>query len=221
MENILLNGKIRTGSGTSAAKKVRALGAVPAILYAKKEDPVKVEVNQKELIKLVHKFGESSIITLKLDDNGKIIDQPVIIKEMQIDYIKNNVLHVDFQLIKMGEKIRVNVPLVTKGDSDALGVKEGGILEHVLHEIEVESLPSSLPKQIIIDVSGLKVGDSIHVKELSMPEGVVAVSNLEQVAVLVKYEAEEKTEEEVEAEESSGEPEIIKKGKTDEEEAKK
>lgn len=221
MENVLLNGKIRIGSGTSAAKKIRALGAVPAILYAKKEEPIQVEVNHKELIKLVHKFGESSIITLKLDDNGKVSDQPVIIKEMQIDYIKNNVLHVDFQLIKMGEKIRVYVPLVTKGDNESLGVKEGGILEHVLHEIEVESLPSILPKQIAVDVSALNVGDSIHVKEIIMPDGVQVVSNLDQVAVLVKYEAEEKSEEEVDAEQSSGEPEVIKKGKTDEEEAKK
>ncbi|MBU1087847.1 MAG: 50S ribosomal protein L25 [Candidatus Omnitrophica bacterium] len=221
MENVLLNGKIRIGSGTSAVRKIRALGAVPAIMYAKKESPVQIEVNHKELVKLVHKYGETSIITLKLDINGKTAEHPVIIKELQIDHIKNNVLHVDFQLINMTEKIRVYVPLITKGDSDAPGVKEGGILEHVLHEIEVESLPMSLPKQIIVDVSGLKIGDSIHVKELIMPEGVHAVSNLEQVAVLVKYETEAKSDEELEAEQSSGEPEVIKKGKADEEEVKK
>ncbi|MBU1042988.1 MAG: 50S ribosomal protein L25 [Candidatus Omnitrophica bacterium] len=221
MENVLLDGKIRIGSGTSAVRKIRALGAVPAILYAKKESPIQIEVNHKDLVKLVHKYGESSIITLKLDNNGKITDQPVIIKELQIDHIKNSVIHVDFQMVSMTEKIRVYLPLITKGDSDAPGVKEGGILEHVLHEIEIESLPINLPKQIIVDVSGLKVGDSIHVKELPMPEGVHAVSNLDQVAVLVKYEVEAKSDEEIEAEQSAGEPEVIKKGKTDEEEAKK
>jgi large subunit ribosomal protein L25 len=203
VENILLSAKIRAGSGTSAARKIRMQGFVPGVVYAKKENPIQIGVNQKELIKLIHKYGESSIINLQLDDNGTITDKPVIIKEMQIDHIKNSVIHIDFQAIKMTEKIRVHVPLVTKGDSDALGVKEGGILEHVLHEIEIESLPMNLPKQIVVDVSGLKVGDSIHVKELIMPEGVHAIGNLEQVAVLVKYETE-----------------VIKKGKTEEEEAK-
>ncbi|MFH1062585.1 MAG: 50S ribosomal protein L25 [Candidatus Omnitrophota bacterium] len=221
MEKVLLNAKIRTGSGTSAAKKVRALGFVPAIVYAKKENPIQVGVNHKELIKLVHKYGETAIINLKLDNNGAITDYPVIIKEIQIDHIKNNVLHVDFKLINMTEKIRVHVPLVTKGDSDAPGVKEGGILEHVLHEIEIESLPMNLPKQIVVDVSGLKVGESIHVRDLIMDEGVHVISNPDQVAVLVKYEAVEKPEEEAVVEPSSGEPEVIKKGKTDEDEAKK
>lgn len=219
MEKVLLNAKIRAGSGTSGARKVRAEGLVPGIVYAKKENPIQVAVNHKELIKLVHKYGETAIINLKLDNNGALTDNPVIIKEIQIDHMKNIVLHVDFKLINMNEKIRVHVPLVSKGDNDAPGVKAGGVLEHVLHEIEIESLPMSLPKQILVDVSGLKIGEAIHVRDLIVDEGVQVISNLDQVAILVKYKAEEKAEEETAVETSSGEPEVIKKGKTDEDEA--
>ena len=220
MEKVFLNAKTRQQNGTSAAKKMRAGGAVPAIVYANKENPVQISVDQKELIKLVHKHGENSIINMKLDNAGKVEDKTVIIKDMQVDNVRNSVIHVDFQFIKMTEKIRVSVPLHTKGDDECIGVKEGGILEHVLHEIEVESLPGNMPKEILVDVSSLKVGESIHVSDLNAGPDVRIVDNPEQVAVLVKYEtaAEEKTGEEGD-QESSNEPEVIKKGKTEETES--
>jgi large subunit ribosomal protein L25 len=219
VDKVLLKAKIRQDSGTSAAKKVRAQGMVPAIVYAKKETPVQIGVDQKELIKIIHKHGENAIISLQVEDKGKAKDKTVIIKDIQIDYIKNNVTHIDFQLIKMTERIKVSVPLHTKGDSECPGVKEGGNLEHILHEVEIESLPSNVPKEILVDVTALKIGESIHVGDIKIEGDYKIVDNPDQVAVLVKYEtvAEEKTEEESGGEESAAEPEVIKKGKAEEE----
>ncbi len=219
MEKVTLNVKNRQETGTSAAKKLRLQGIAPAVIYAKNEKPEQVSVDQREFIKFLHKYGETAIITLKIE--GKAKDETVIIKEIQYDTVKSRVLHIDFQRIKLDEKIRVYVPLLTKGDADAPGVKEGGNLEHILREVEVESLPANMPKEIVVDVSNMKVGDVIHVKELPVTKDFVIISDPEQAAVLVKFEAEEKAEEETE-EEAAAEPEVIKKGKAEEgeEEAK-
>ena len=213
MEKATLNVKNRQETGTSAAKKLRMQGLAPAVIYAKNEKPEQVSIDQREFIKFLHKHGETAIISLKAEGTGKL--ETVIIKEIQYDTVKSRIIHVDFQRIKLDEKIRVHIPLLTKGDADAPGVKEGGNLEHILREVEVESLPTNIPKEIIVDVSNMKIGDVIHVKELPVPGDIAIINDPEQVAVLVKFEAEEKAEEKTE-EEAPAEPEVIKKGKAEE-----
>ena len=129
--------------------------------------------------------------------------------------MKSRVIHIDFQKIKLDEKISVHIPLKTKGDADAPGVKEGGNLEHILREVEVESLPTNIPKEIVVDVSNMKIGDVLHVKDLPIEGDFAIINEPDQVAILVKFEAAEKEEEPTE-EEPSAEPEVIKKGKTEE-----
>ena len=213
MEKATLNVKNRQETGTSAAKKLRMQGLAPAVIYAKNEKPEQVSIDQREFIKFLHKHGETAIISLKTEGTGKL--ETVIIKEIQYDTVKSRIIHVDFQRIKLDEKIRAHIPLLTKGDADAPGVKEGGNLEHILREVEVESLPTNIPKEIIVDVSNMKIGDVIHVKELPVPGDIAIINDPEQVAVLVKFEAEEKAEEKTE-EEAPAEPEVIKKGKAEE-----
>ncbi len=213
MEKAILNVKARQEIGTSAAKKLRAKGIVPAVIYAKHDAPKQVSVDSREFIKFLHKYGETAIVGLKAE--GVDNDNPVIIKEIQYDTVKSRVIHIDFQKIKLDEKICVHISVKTKGDADAPGVKEGGNLEHVLREVEVESLPTNIPKEIVVDVSNMKIGDVIHVKGLSIDGDYKIINDPEQVVILVKFEAAEK-EEEIKEVEESDEPLVIKKGKTEE-----
>ena len=213
MEKVTLNVRNRQGTGTSAAKKLRVQGIAPAVIYAKNEKPEQVSVDAREFIKVLHKHGEAAIISLKTEGVGG--DATVIIKEIQYDTVKSRVLHIDFLKIKLDEKICVHIPLITKGDADAPGVKEGGNLEHILREVEIESLPGNIPKEIVLDVSNMKIGDVIHIREIPISGDFAIINDPEQVAILVKFEAEEKAEEKPE-EEATVEPEIIKKGKTEE-----
>ncbi len=216
MEKATLNVKDRQEIGSSAVKKLRIQGIAPAVIYAKNEKPILISIDQREFIKFLHKHGEAAIISLKYEGSGK--DETVIIKEIQYDTIKSKVIHVDFQKIKLDEKIRVYVPLITKGDAEAPGVKGGGNLEHILREVEIEGFPTSIPKEIVVDVSNMQLGDVIHVKELPVSGDFAIINDPEQAAVLVKFEAEEKEEEKTE-EEAPAEPEVIKKGKAEEGEA--
>jgi len=215
VEKILLNAEMRPESGTAVARRLRSEGKIPAVVYAKGEGTLHITADRREFVKLLHKQGENVIISLNIKKGSKMQPKTVIIKEIQYDTIKEDIFHVDFQQIKLTEKIRVHVPLVTRGDADALGVKEGGILEHVLREVEVECLPTDIPKQIVIDVANLNIGDSVHVRELAVDEKVTLLTEPEQVAVLVKFKAEEKPEEE-KVEEETAEPEVISEKKPEE-----
>ncbi len=219
MERVLLHAEVREDTGSAIAKKLRAQGVIPGVVYARDEATVHISTNYREFIKLLHKNGENVVIDLKLKENNKALSKTVIIKEIQYNTLKEGILHIDFQQIKLTEKIRVDIPLVTIGDADAPGIKEGGLLEHILREIEIECLPTQIPKEIVIDVSALNVGDSIHVKDLNVPQEAAVITDLEQIAVLLKREAEEKLEEEKPEEEVATEPEVIREKKPEETQA--
>ena len=149
--------------------------------------------------------------------NITTLEKSVIIKELQYNSIKETVLHIDFHQIKMNEKIKISIPLVTKGDDECPGVKEGATLEHLMREIEIECLPTQIPHEIIVNVSALKINEAIYVKELSVPEGVSFLSDPEGMVVLVKFELQQEEKSEEEAEEKvSTEPEVIKQKKPEE-----
>jgi len=220
VERVVLNAEIRTDTGKSIAKQLRKQGIIPGVVYAKDDAPIPLKTDYRDFIKLLHKQGENVIIDLKLKKNAKIINKTVIIKEIQYNLVKEGIFHVDFQQIKLTEKIRVQVPLKSRGDAEAPGVKEGGTIEHILREVEIECLPTQIPKEIIVNVAGLNIGDAIHVKELDIPEGITTITDPEQIAIILKFEAkeEEPTEEKPEAE-APAEPEVIKQKKPEEDEA--
>jgi len=219
VERVVLHAEQREGKGKSAARKLRMKGLVPAIVYAKHETPVQVMTDRRELVKLLHQQGDKVLIDLDVKSGDTSNSKTVIIKEIQFDTVRDDILHVDFQQINLSEKIRVQVPLHSKGDAEAPGVKEGGILEHILRELDIECLPTDLPKEILVDVSGLKIGEPIHVKQIAAPQGVVILTDPEQIAVLIKFAAEEKVVEVKPEGEQPVEPEVIKKKKAEEEEA--
>lgn len=220
MERIVLNAEIREDTGKSVAKRLRNQGLIPGVVYTKGDESIAVKTGYRDFVKLLHKQGENVVIDLKLKKNAKTVNKVVIIKEIQYNSLKEGIFHVDFQQIKLTENIRVQVPLKTKGDADAPGVKEGGTLEHILREVEIECLPTQIPKEIIINVATLNIGDVVYVKDLDIPEEITTITDPEQIAINLKFEAkeEEPTEEKPE-EETIAEPEVTKQKKPEEGEA--
>jgi large subunit ribosomal protein L25 len=140
-------------------------------------------------------------------EDGKEDEATVIIKDYQKDVIKQNLLHVDFQFISMDEKITVSVPMHLEGE--AAGVRDGGVLQQLLREIEIDALPAEIPEEITIDISELEVGESLSVVDLELPEGIDLVTDSDEVIVTVVTPTELIEEEEEEEEEEFLEPEVI------------
>jgi large subunit ribosomal protein L25 len=172
-------------------RKLRRTGQIPAIIYGHNK-PVSISLDEHEFISKFKDMPENVIINL--DMGSKKFD--VLIKDFQEDILKGKITHIDFYEIEKGKLLRTRVPIHLHGT--AIGVKEGGMLEHLLHEVEVECLPKDLPDSIQIDVSELQAHHSIHVKDLPPMEGVKMLSSLDQVVCLVEVKAvvEEEVEEE-------------------------
>lgn len=213
MELADLKVKIREEKGKSAVKKLRTAGQIPAVLYGEKIETVPLTVEAKDFKAVIHtEAGSNVLLNLKIKDAGK--NETAIIKEIQRDPLKDTFLHVDFMKIALDEKITTTVPVVVVGESP--GVKEGGVLQHSLWEIEVEALPTDLPDNFEIDVSELSIGDSLRVADLPKPPGVEILSGEDEIVVSVVPPTVVKEEELVE--EEVAEPELV--GAEEEEEEK-
>ena len=222
MAEMTVSATNRTDFGKGASKKMRRQGMVPGIVYGGSANNIPVAVNPKDLFRLLRSQAGRNTI-LNLDIEGTISDS-VILKDWQVDPVDESILHADFQRIAMDRTLRVMVPVVIRGT--AYGVKtEGGLLEVVTRELEVECLPSDIPNEIECDVTDLALNRSIRVGELTSIDNVEVLADREQIVVHVvamKEEVEEVAEDEdVEAvaEASDGEspePEVAAKGKVGE-----
>lgn len=212
MEKIILKAEARSGTGKKVAKDLRKKSIIPANVYKGGKDAVSLQVTEEALNEVLHtKAGENVIITLKISGESSMSDKTVLIKEIQREPIKDRILHVDFNEISLTEVLKVNVPLASRGES--AGVKiDGGILEHVMWELQIECLPTAIPEKIEIDVSSLKIGDAVYVKNITVPEGVKVITDPELIAMIVKPPKVEAPKEEV-VEEAGLEPELIRKKK--------
>lgn len=214
MEKIQLKAEIREESGKKPNKKTRAEGFVPAVVYKEGTETVSLKINEKELAHaLKTKAGANVLITLKISGD-KSKDRTVLIKDVQHHPIKEQILHVDFHEISLTEKLTIDVPIGTKGEAEGV-VKEEGVLEHILWELKVECLPADIPAKIEVDVTKLKMGDSILVKDIQAPAGVKILNSPDQTIVTVKMPQAEKPAEE--AVEEVTEPELIREKKEKEE----
>jgi large subunit ribosomal protein L25 len=208
MEEIFLDAQPREELGRSGAKDLRSKGFIPAVVYGEGKKSQAITVSNSALLRLIHQHRlEGALINLKVKDDKKHALRSCLIKEIQYDPVRGDIIHVDFNEISLTKAIRVNVPVVAKGEP--VGVKqEGGSLEHILWEVEVECLPTDIPKDIEVDVNSLKIGDAIHIRDIAAPGGVkilndpsgvvfsVAAPMKEEVAV-TPVEGEEKQEPEV------------------------
>ena len=221
-----LEAVMREGRGKNEANRLRASGRIPSVVYGtpskgKAPEGVAVAVDPKALLRILHSdSGANTLITLKLDGG----QSRVMVKEYQLDPITHHLLHADFYQLAMDKAITVTVPFVLKGESR--GVKlQGGLLDFVTRDIEVECLPTDIPEHIDVDVSELMLHQSIRVRELAVDPKWKAVTDGETMLVhVVMPKAEESATAaatEVAAPAAAAEPEVIKKGKTDEKEEEK
>ena len=173
-ESFEINADPRDDMGKGASRRLRRAGRVPGIIYGGKKEPVAISLEQNELrMHLDHEAFYSHILTLKL--GGK--NEQVILKDLQRHPYKQTVTsHVDFLRVLADQKLHVNVPLHFLGEDEAPGVKTGGVVSRLMNEVEVEVLPKDLPEYIEVDISAMEIGDSIHLSELSAPEGVTLVA---------------------------------------------
>lgn len=217
MERLKLNAELREEIGKNRVKRIRKADFIPACLYKEGKESINLKVKKRALFEALHtKAGENVILDLMIDEKSKK-PRPVMIKEVQYHPTKSEVLHVDFNEISLTKVIKVNVPVIAKGEPEAV-TKEGGTLEHVMWEVEVECLPTHIPEKIEVEVSYLKIGDAILVKDLICPPEVKILSEPGLTVMSAEPPHVEKPPEEVVPEEEITEPEVIEKGKKKEEE---
>ncbi|UCH66033.1 MAG: 50S ribosomal protein L25 [Ignavibacterium sp.] len=218
MEKVKLEATERKNISKHNRKTVRYSGRVPGIFYSKHVEPIAIEVPQQLINSLVF-TAKTNLISLILEDHD---EYECVIKDVQFDPVTDKILHFDLLGVTRGEKIQLDVPVQILGN--AVGVKEGGILQQNLHKFDVECLPRHIPQFLNIDVTELKLGDSIHVGALSF-ENVTILNPEDTVVVAVTHpkvekEVEVEEGEEIVEEEEAAEPEVIGKGKEAEEEKK-
>jgi large subunit ribosomal protein L25 len=169
MTRIELPATLRKSAGKGSARRLRAKNLIPAVLYGPHtEKPLNIAVDPealKEAISTPHKLN--TLLTLKLEDGAERL---VMIKDYQTEIVSHDLMHADFLDVRLDEKVRVKVPLIFAGMP--AGVKEGGILQTMRRELELMALPTAIPEKIEVDVSHLKIGGSLHVKDVQFPSGV-------------------------------------------------
>src|SRR5467141_205933 len=171
-KQVKLKAERRTATGRSAARKLKARGAVPAIIYGAKDKPQPLQLSARDIhAMLSHASGENILVELEID--GEKSNRMALVKEIQHSPVGSDVLHVDFHAVSMDETIQADVPLEALGIAN--GVKNfGGLLEQSLRSLAIECLPRDLPDRITVDVSELNIGDSIHVRQIQLPSGVTS-----------------------------------------------
>jgi large subunit ribosomal protein L25 len=216
MERINIKAMKRQETGKGAARTLRRNNMIPAVLY-RGGSSIPIKFSKKELSQFINTTaGEQVMVTLQFDD-GEI--RPALMKDYQLDPIKSELYHADFFEISLTEKVKVTVHITTVGEP--IGVKrDKGILQYLLREIEVECLPDKIPGHIEIDISGLEIGQSFRVSGLVLGQDIKVLTDPDEVLVNVIAPAVEEVApvEEVAAPAEVTEPEIVKKGKKEEEE---
>lgn len=185
METVEITVMRRTGFGKGEARRLRSAGRVPAILYGPNRTPASVAVDAEQFERRLAHLEGSHLIRL-VDDSGtdpELHERMVLLREMQRHPVTGTVLHADFYEVDLTERLVVSIPLHFTGK--AAGVVAGGILQPILRELEVECLPTEIPEFIEVDVSGLGIHDAVHIADLKLAEGVVAVGDPTQTLVAV------------------------------------
>lgn len=171
----------RDATGKGVARRLRAAGRIPAVVYGRGVASKAISIDPSALLRLLQSSGAgiNTLVELRLDGAART----VLVKELQRDPVRGRPLHADFYLIELDKTVEVSVPIRLVGK--AAGVEFGGILDHPLREIELECLPRAIPESVEVDVSALGVGDSIHVRDLVLPEGVQVRTDADQAVASV------------------------------------
>jgi len=197
----VLTGKIREANGKSAARKLRTDECIPAVVYGL-NDNVSLSINPKELRKLIEAKGRNVLIELKVDGDSAE-NRNVVLKEFQTHPLKPGWVHIDFLEIDISKKIKVKVPILLVGVS--LGEKQGGIVNHIIRALEIESLPNDIPEKFEVDMSGVELNQMIRVSDLNLGESVQILNDPNDIILNVHLEKVKEEEPEVEEGEEGAE----------------
>ncbi|MFA5858244.1 MAG: 50S ribosomal protein L25 [Elusimicrobiota bacterium] len=217
MAEILLKASTRELTTKGGLRQMRLQGEIPAILYGGEAAPQNLAVNSIEFMKLRRTTSGNALIKLNISEKESKI---VLVKDIQRHPTTEKVVHIDFYEVSMKKELELEVPIKALGATDTPGLKEGGVLEQVLWHLKIKCLPTNIPDQIEVDISQMKINDTIHVSDLKIPEGVKVLIEPEQTVIhIVLPKVEEPTPEEVAAAAAAApaEPEVIGKGKKEEE----
>jgi large subunit ribosomal protein L25 len=218
-KDITVPAEVRASRGKNEARRTRRAGQIPAVVYGAFQDPVSIAVNPREILKIVRSTtGYNTIFTLAVQGGE---NTPVMVVDHQVDPVKNTLLHADFKRIDLTKRIRVSIPVSTEGEPAGVKV-QGGLLEIITRAIEIECLPDDIPEHFIIDVRELMIGQSKRASDVPLSGSMKLTSAPETVIahiVTLKVEAEPVAAEAavpVAGAPAAGEPEVIKKGKKEE-----
>jgi large subunit ribosomal protein L25 len=213
-KQVKLKASTRAGVGPSTTNKLRREGLIPANIYGAKEPARALQIDARALNNVLsHASGENILVDLEIAESGSSTNRLALIQEVQHEPISGAVLHVDFHAVSLDEKLHAEVPVFPTGEPD--GVRNfGGLLEQLIRAVEIECLPKDLPESIIVDVSPLGLGQSIHVRDLPMPEGVRPSVDGELTVFMVAAPRVETTP--VADAGPAAQPEVIKEKKKDE-----
>jgi len=207
MATASLSAASRTDTGKGVARKLRAAGNVPGVIYGHARAPQSLALETRAVERLLDKIvAASTVVELTVDGTTT----RTLIREIQRHPVKRNILHIDFQELVVGEKVTVKVPLVFEGVPAGVRLV-GGILEEVMHELELEVDPSGIPEKLTIDVTALTIGHSIHAREITLPVGVTLLTDADATVCLVSASRAAASADEP----SQAEPEVIRKAKAD------
>jgi large subunit ribosomal protein L25 len=218
LEQIDLKAQVRKTTGKGPARTLRREGLIPAVLYGQKTDSIMLSIDFKEFEQITKKANIGSVLLNLQIQNGQTLTRSAMIKELQTNPVTGAFLHIDFYEIDMQSKITVSVPVVTRGKSE--GLEEGGLLQIVRREIELFCLPTAIPESIEVDISDLTIGDSIHMREIALPDDVELPEDIDFTVITVlapKVEEEVVEEEELEEGEEAAEEEGAEGEAADEE----
>lgn len=216
MDTVYLEASIRGDAEIGKNRALRRQNIVPGVVYGEGKKTVPLKIERGHLLKFMHAHhgGENMVLTLKISvpDHEKPEEKAVLIKEIQTHPVSGDILHVDFNEVSLTKRITVRVPIGAKGEP--VGVKQdGGTLEHILWDVEVECLPTQIPEKLEVDISALRIGEVVHVKDLVLPEGVVVKHDAETIVFSVAHPQKEEGAVAAEEAATSAEPEVIKKEK--------
>jgi large subunit ribosomal protein L25 len=209
MATASLSATVRTDTGKGAARKLRAAGSIPAVIYGHGREPQSLVTNARETERLLQRIATSSTV-IELSIDGRV--SRTLIREIQRHPFKRHVMHLDFQELVAGEKVAVKVPLVYLGTPEGVRI-EGGILDQVMHELHLECDPGNIPEHVDLDISHVRVGKPLHVADVALPAGVKV---LDDPGATVCVVAPPKVATDAAAE-GAAEPELIRKPKGEDE----
>jgi len=207
-KTLSLKAEIREHTGSKAASQVRRQGRIPAIVYGHKEEPVVISLDAHDFVEALH--HGTRLMDIKVGRRS----EKAIVKDLQYDHLGRKIIHVDLVRVDVKEKVIVTVPIELKGTTK--GTHHGGLLEEHADRLEVQCLPTNIPEAIVVSVRDVEVGDSIHARDVELPEGVVLVSSADMLLVACRALAVAETTEELE-EEAPAAPEVIGHAKEGEE----